>query len=311
MLSTLLLLLSAPAQAGDGPWTLNPGDLSVYGGVNYFRYGRFIGATPDNDGGLGAGITAVGAVGVATAGLADGLELEAVVPYERVRVNNPASGPCTSDNAPPGFCRTTAGVGDLSVTLKGRLINELYTSPVTVSAAAGLRSGEFYADQRNRLTTLGDGQTDLGAGLSVGRTDLMLGGRGWYRVGAWGWYWLRFPNGRDDQDRRVPGDEISYTAEATFSLHPRFGFGPAVQGFHRLWGEELGSSSFQDIDVWSKLKAEQIQVGGKVGIYTEAGPTISIAALRTVYARNNPADTLVLSIGVGFYRPQGGTFLGR
>lgn len=303
MLQLSILLLSAStAQAGDGPWTLAPGDQSAYLGLNTFRYQAFNGESVGN-GTLGQGVTAVGAVGVYTRGLGEGLEVEAVLPVERVRVNTPTDGVCTGGARPADYCRTTRGIGDLSVVLKGRVVDELYLSPVTVAVAAGLRSGELYADERDRLTTLGDGQTDLGGGLSVGRTALV--GPGWYRVGAWGWYWYRFPNAVDS-GRKIPADEISYTAEATLSLHPRFGFGPAVQGFQRLDGVDLDQVTPGDPNAWSELKASQLQVGGKVGIYSPSGPTLAIAVLKTVYARNNPSDTLVLSIGLGWYFPDKG-----
>ena len=37
-------------------------------------------------------------------------------------------------------------------------------------------------------------------------------------------------------------------------------------------------------------------------LYT-GGPTVTFAALRSVYARNNPSDTMVFSAGVGWCRP--------
>jgi hypothetical protein len=300
MLPLLIALLgSSTAQAGDGPWTLAPGDQSAYFGVGTFRYKAFAGESP-GAGTLGEGVTAVGAVGVYSRGLAHGVEVEAVLPLERVRVNTPTDSLCTGADRPRDFCATTSGVGDLSVVLKGRIVDELYLSPVTVAVAAGLRSGELYADDRDRLTTLGDGQTDLGGGVSVGRTDLI--GPGWYRVGAWGWYWYRFPNAVEG-DRKIPADELSYTLEATLSLHPRFGFGPALQGFQRLDGLDLNQVEVGTPNAWSELKASQVQVGGKVGIYSPAGPTLAIAVLRTVYARNNPSDTLVFSVGLGWYFP--------
>lgn len=210
MLLSLLLLIDV-AQAGDGPWTLNSGEDSLFLGVSTFRYADFDDGT-GNIRTLGDGVTATGAVGVFTTGLADGIEAEFVLPYERVRVNDRASDSCMA--RPADFCRPSAGIGDLSATVKFRLLNEAWRSPVTVSTALGARSGELYSNDRSRLTTLGDGQTDVGGGLSVGRSDL-LGSRGWYRIGAWGWYWYRFPHAGDTWSTKVPADEIQYSAEAT------------------------------------------------------------------------------------------------
>jgi hypothetical protein len=304
-MTLLMLLLTGTAHAGDGPWTLNPGEDSLFVGVSTFRYNQFQDSKTGQVTSLGDGVTATGLVGVFTTGLAEGLELEVVLPYERVRVNDRGNDFCNQDNRPADFCKTSAGVGDASAVLKGRVLNELYASPVTLSLAAGARSGELYSDHRDRLTTLGDGNTDLGAGLSVGRTDL-LGDKGhWYRVGAWGWYWYRLAHEGTTWATKVPADEVSYTLEATISPHHRFGFGPAVQGFHRLGGVSFSEMDFASENHWSSLKAAQIQAGGKVGIYTDGGPTFALAVLRTVWAQNNPSDTLVVTAGLGWFWPEG------
>ena len=302
----VLSLVISVAHAGDGPWTLNPGEDSLFIGVNTFRYGEFDngeGATSE----LGDGVTATGAVAVFTTGVADGIEAEFVVPYERVRVNDRQAASCT--NRPADFCRHTAGIGDVSATVKFRLLNEAWRSPVTVSTALGARSGELYSEHRGRLTTLGDGQTDVGAGLSLGRSDV-LGSRGWYRVGAWGWYWYRFPHAGDTWADKVPADEVQYSAEATVSLHPRFGFGPAIHGFHRLGGVDLGDADLGTDNAWSQLQAAQVQVGGKVGLYADRR-SYALAVTRTVWARNNPTDTLVITAGVGWFWAGGMPLLRR
>lgn len=300
----LLTLLTGTARAGDGPWTLNAGEDSLFLGVSTFRYAEFQDSKTGSTTSLGDGVTATGLVAVYTTGLAEGLELELVLPYERVRVNNRLAGFCQQEDRPDDFCTTSSGIGDMSAVLKGRVLNELYASPVTLSLAAGARSGELYSDHRDRLTTLGDGNTDLGAAVSLGRTDL-LGSRGWYRVGAWGWYWYRLPHEGDSWSTKVPADEVSYTFEATVSPHPRFGVGPALQGFHRLGGVAFSEMDMASENHWSSLKAAQIQAGGKLGIYTDGGPTFALAVLKTVWASDNPTDTLVVTAGLGWFWPEG------
>lgn len=299
LLTTFLLLCSSIAHAGDGPWTLAPGDDSLYLGVAWFQYGTF-----DAGGGsaqtLSEGVSAFNAHAVWTTGLADGLELELVLPWETARVNDPTMAICADAG---DFCKTTSGLGDVSAALKLRLVDELYGSPVTIAAAAGARTGEAYADERDRLTTLGDGTTDFGAGLSLGRTDV-LGARGWYRAGVWGWYWRRMPN-THFEEAKVPADDLSFTAEATVSPHPRFGVGPALQGFQRLGGVDLNEARPAS-DPWGALAAAQIQAGGKLGVYSEGGVSLSVGVLRTVYARNNPTDTVVVTAGLGWYWPAAG-----
>jgi len=302
MLPLLFFAAATPALAGDGPWTLDAGASSLYVGSSYFRYSGYL------DGGgqevtIDEGVTATGLVLVNTRGLIEGLELELVLPYERVRVNDPEGSRCVDPARPEDYCKLTSGIGDLSAVLKARLVDELYGPPLTVAAAIGVRSGELYSERRGRLTSLGDGQTDAGVGLSAGRTSSVFGD-GWYRVGAWGWYWYRFPN-QVQGGRKLPADEVSYTLEAMLAPGPRVGFGPALQGFHRLDGVDVSDVNLGSLNGWNALRAAQVQAGGKVGVFPERGPSLSLGIFRAVYAQNNPLDTLVVSAGLGWYQAEG------
>ncbi|RME21557.1 MAG: hypothetical protein D6798_17810, partial [Deltaproteobacteria bacterium] len=135
-----------------------------------------------------------------------------------------------------------------------------------------------------------------------GRTD-GVGRRGWYRAGLTGWYWYRFPNAVD-VDGKKPGDEISGAAELSLSPGRPWAVGPAMYGFIRPRGVDIGEADFSSLDGFSSLRASQLKVGGKLAIFGVRGRTVSITLLRTVYARNNPSDTLALSVGMGwFHRP--------
>lgn len=302
MVLTLALLstLVPRAYAGDGPWTLNPGEVNLYVGGDYFRYGEFRDGDQETVE-LGSPLTAAGLTGVATLGLLQGVEVELVVPYESVRANDPESAFC-QEGPRPSWCEPTGGLGDVSGQIKGRLADELLASPLTWSLAAGFRTGEAYAGRRGRLTTLGDGQTDVGAGTAVGRSS-RLPGRGWYRAGGTFWYWYRFPNAAVPGAKK-PADELSFSVDTALSLGGPWALGPAVYGFHRTSGVDVSDADFTDLDVFSSLQATQIKVGGKVGIFGVRGRTVSLTVLRTVYARNNPSDTLAISLGIGwFVRP--------
>ena len=299
-LALVTALLSPEARAGDGPWTLGERDQNVYIGFDYYRYAAF------NDGkgnvlDLSSGLTASGLTGVYTLGLAPGFEAELKVPVESVRVNRPDEDAACANPPRKDWCTPTVGVGDVAASLKARLVEERYVSPVTISVSLDIRSGEAYAGRRGRLTTLGDGQTDVGGGLSVGRTDLL--GQGWYRVAATSHYFYRFPNGEYD-GTKVPADEITYSLTSTFAPWSRFGLGPVVYGFERLGGVDFADRDPALQDAWASLDAAQLQVGGELGIYARSGgPTLSFAVLRTLAARNNPSDTLVVSMGVGWFAP--------
>ncbi len=296
--------LSPVALAGDGPWTLGEGDQNIYAGVDYFRYASFLDGDGDEQH-LSTGVTATGLTGVYTLGLANNFEVEIKVPLESVRVNRPEEDSSCANPPRKGFCETTTGVGDIALALKGNLVSERYVSPVSVSGSIGLRSGEAYAGKRGRLTTLGDGQTDLGAGLSVGRTDIL--GKGWYRAAMTGWYYYRFANGEVSSNGstvKVPSDDITFSLTSTFAPWSRFGVGPVVYGFQRMGGVSFSEADLSTMDGFASLRASQIQAGGELGVYSRAGgPTVSFAVLRTIYARNNPSDTLVVSMGLGWYVP--------
>ena len=164
----------------------------------------------------------------------------------------------------------------------------------TLAVTASGRSGEAYAATRDRLTTLGDGQTDLGVGLEAGRTDVL--GHGWYRVSAGLRYWYRLPVRSAEVH-----DQVDWQIVGLIAPVGGIAFGPAVHAFTRLGGLSLAQADFGAPDVWASLDARQVQVGAKVCLFAQGdGPTLSLSVLQTVYARNNPADTQVISAGLGW-----------
>ena len=295
LLLAAVLAVPGIAEAGSGPWTLEARENNVYVGADYYRYGRFNGAGSQGTE-LATGITAAGLTGVWTMGLAYGIEAEGLVSFESVRPNQPADCPALGG---PDFCEPTAGLGDIAARLKWRFVDEAYGAPVSMAVSGGVRSGEAYAAKRGRLTTLGDGQSDVGAGLSVGRTDSL--GRGWYRANLDLGYWYRFPNATID-GTKAPADEVGGAFDLMLSPHARFALGPSVAGFSRVGGQpfDVRTADFSNPDVWNSLAASQLKVGVKVGVFSvDNGPTVSITVLQTVLAANNPSDTLAVSVGVG------------
>lgn len=290
----LWLLTLGVALAGDGPWTLGPRESNLYLGYDYYQYSLYTqggGSKAD----IPSPITAMALTPVWTAGVRDGVEVEIKAPFERARAQDPDG--CAKVQPIADWCHSTQGVGDLAAVAKVRLLDELYGRVFTLSALAGVRTGELYADHRQRLTTLGDGQTDVGGGLSIGRTD--VAGRGWYRASMDLWYWYRFPT----LGARLH-DEVDGSAALMVAVLPSFGFGPAINGFWRLGGVDVSGADFSNPDVWGTLAARQIQAGGKLGLFArDRGPTISLTVLRTIYGHDNPTDATVVSVGLGWFRP--------
>ena len=298
------LLWPSIGLAGTGPWTLQAREHNVYLGTDYFRYGRFNGALPNVT--LDTEIVSAGLTGVWTFGMAYGLEGEVVARFEGVRVADPRPALC-NEGVPADWCDPTSGLGDVAARLKWQVVDEAYGFPLSWAFSVGTRTGEAYAPKRGRLTTLGDGSTDVGGGVSLGRTGV-LGRAGWYRFSTDAYYWYRFPSGQRN-GQKVPSDEVTGEIAMLLAPNPRFGFGPAVAGFTRIGGIDLNppEADFGDPDFWNSLAATQLKVGGKLGVYSiDNGPTVSVSALWTVYARNNPRDTFALSVGIGqWFAPRG------
>lgn len=288
-----MLFLLTTALAGDGPWTLNPGDVNLYVGTSHYRYDDYDIAGQSAGSIAGDGTVGSQSVLVATAGLLPGVEAEMRVPWESVRVTDVKAGACGENE---GLCRPSKGLGDVEGYLKVRVLDEFYTAPLSVGVSLGARSGEAYANQRGRLTALGDGQTAVGGQLSVGRTASV--GNGWYAASATGGYWYRLGS----SGGTPLSNEVAGAVDVTWSPKGRVGIGPTAYGFHRLGGQDLDDIDFNNADCFAVLAASQVQVGGRLSVYANT-TTVHISAMKTVWGRNNPTDTLALSAGVGRYLP--------
>jgi hypothetical protein len=297
---SVLLLLAGAALAGSGPWTLQPGHHNVYVGADY---GGFREISNGNGGEitLGTPIRGGQVLGAYTAGIADGLDVEVVVPVERAWATQSTSSFCL-DGRPPRWCATTTGLGDVGLQLRYRLLDEAAYRPVTLSVRLLGRSGAAYARQRSRLTTIGDGQTDVALGLAIGRTDVVDGR--WYRVSASTSYWYRFGVGQVE-GRKAPADEISFGADAIGSPVRWVGVGVALAGFNRLGGVDLTEADIGSDNAWVGLDAAQVRVGPKLAFYTDSGWTFFSSVMFTAATRNSPRDLVSVSVGIGRYiRPR-------
>ena len=292
----LLTGLSVPhaGWGSEGPWTLQPGAHKLDVGALSYRYTRYdagVAATA-----LDTDIIGMELVGVWTYGLFDGFELQARAPYESVRVGDPRSPVCRE--APrQGWCAPTAGLGDIALQVKTRLIDEVHAAPISVSGIWGMRTGEAYSATRGRLTTLGPGQTDFGGALTIGRTDVL--GAGWYRASGSLGYWYRVPHVTAPE--KVPADELQYDLHAALAPVPLLSLGPAMCGFTRLGGVDVAAADLSHVNGLASLNAAQLQAGGKLGLHAPGSRgTVTLAVLRTVAARNSPDDTVMIGLGLGW-----------
>ncbi|MCB9745694.1 MAG: hypothetical protein H6740_24180 [Alphaproteobacteria bacterium] len=309
MLAPLLatLTLTSPALAGTGPWTVGQGDQNVYVGTYAQRFDEVAGPSGSLSGDnspVGEGVSTFGLQGLFTYGLLPRVELSAEVPWARVRANSPTAGLCATLG--PAGCRTTEGLGVITLKGKGALLSELSGDPLSLSVGAVLRHGTFTADTRGRLTNLGEGTTDLGGFASVGR-GFALGEGYWTAAADLGGY-ARLPNTRSYPDPdggtlSVPGPELYADLEALFTPRFRVTLGPAVSALWRPLGIDLGDLDAGNIDSFSALRVLSVVGGGKLILRNDQDVTATLAVLHTIYAQNNPSDNLVVSAGVSIHNP--------
>lgn len=293
------LLLGTPtAQAGSGPWTLPAGAQNLYVGMAQSRFSTLQTAGRVRDLGAVRGTT-LHAIG--TLGLREGLEAELALPWTRVVHTDTDRPLCSGAAGPRDLCAPSAGAGPFQAVLKGRILDEGALRPVTLSLSAVLRNGTPTADVRDRLTAIGDGQTDFGAFASVGRTG-HLAAEGWYTAAATLGVWHRTPL-RDAEGGldKVPANQIDYAVSALAAPTRGFGVGPILAGFHRLGGIDLADLDPRDPNGFASLKAAQVKVGAELLVSGADNVSLSLSALQAVWADNNPRDTRVLSVGVGWY----------
>ncbi len=171
--------------------------------------------------------------------------------------------------------------------------------PVELAARAELRTGYLHRESRGRITNLGEGTTDIGATLSAGKMGLF--GDFFYTFALDVGYWYRFPL-ETGADGKVPGDEVLVSSFLQFTPAERFGIAVFTDSFWRLTGGDIGDVDVDDSDnVWAAIRAAQTKVGGQLVLYPSTPwPQLTLSVSRAVWARNNPVDTTMFEVGVGF-----------
>ena len=288
-------MLGLAAFAGTDPWTLQPGHHDLRVGVEYGGY-RTLAERNGETLSVGTPVRAVEVFGIYRVGLIEDLDVELVLPYETVWVQRSAYPICRGDR-PEGWCDLSHGVGDISATVRYRLLDETQYRPVSFTALLMAQTGAAYAGQRGRLSRLGDGQTDLGIGFVLGRTGASETGR-WYRVFADVGYFYRFGVGQID-GKKAPADELRFGADLQAAPARWFGVGAQIRGFNRLGGIDLFETELGTDNAWVALDALHVQAGPKISLYTDNGWAMYTSFLFTAVAINSPKDLASISFGIG------------
>jgi hypothetical protein len=304
------LLSTFDAQAGSGPWSLSPGDHSLYLGVEAQRFDSLAlssGSGADDVVQVSDGMQTFGAKAIASLGLLPRLEGELLLPWQTVRNNRPSDYPC--DALGMNACQATAGVGIIRARLKGQWLDQLVGAPLSAAVGAELRLGQLTASTRQRLTNRGEGTMDIGGFASIGRTGGL--GKGYWSAYLEGGGRHRSRN-RSFDAVEAPGAEFWAETELFLAPSRALAIGPTASWISRPEGVDIeemlaDTSIVLDRDRLSALSFMSAQAGAKALIRTGNTVTTSFGVSRTFYAVNNPTDVWSVDLGLsarGFLNPR-------
>lgn len=290
----LLAALSHHAQA-ISPSPLQMGAYTVYLGASHSKWSQYRANGDPSD--LPAPVIDKGLTAYYAVGLSDRMDIGLNIPIQQTSMG---------EGAPSGeMFETTTGLAAASASSRVLIAREGGTLPFTLSGIGSFRVGSYHAETRDRLTNIGEGSIDFGAGLLMGRVLLAGSGTLWIELG--GQYWYRIPASFGSGEDKYPGDDISYSSEIGYSFHPKVGVAAVIDGYQRLSGVDYpalaNDSSIPPEEQWTALKGAQTKVGGKLNVYATDRITVSSSFLAAVSAVNNPVDEKVIGLGVSYYRP--------
>lgn len=299
----VLCWLSTPdALAGPEPWVLGRDDRSVYVGVDATRWSRFAG--PEGSFGaeplpFGTAVTRTAVVASVSYGLLAGVavDVDAGVAYSAVaREDAPI---CT--DLGPGGCDDVLGVTPVVGRVAWRVLDEFTGRPLTVTLGPTVRFGDPTRPYRDRITQIGEGQTDLGGYVSIGRTA-GLGGSASLAAFVQAEYRHRLGLATV-AGHKAPGDELAGIAEVLVSPNRGAALGARVDALERPWGAGFGEVDDAGVDRFTALRVTAVKAGPKLVLRSLDHVSLALTALFTVYAIDNPTDGWTLSVGVGGFRP--------
>ena len=265
----ILFWTLATAMAG----TLPQGGQYIYSGASFGTWSAFDGGGSEMSLPQGAQVSQILSQTQYSYGLKEGVEISVFLPVSSVSVSK-ISVP------------TTTGIGQVGMASRFDLWG---TDKLGVMGRMGLTTGALHAENRDKLTNIGDGSTQLHLGLeSSGLWDVS---RGYVHVRARGGYIAKIPS-TFDFNPKYPADDVTYG----FSIgggYQGYALNLFVDGFYRLDGvDHPASQSSVDVparEAFTALKASQMKVGLNDSI-SFGDWTVSGYIATSVLAKNNPMD---------------------
>ena len=277
-----LLWATAIATAG----TLPVGTHHIFSGVSYGTWSSFESKGSEKSLPQSAKVNQILSHTQYTYGLKDGMDVSIFVPVSNVS----ASG--VSGN----MFEPTSGIGQMGLSSNVALWNN---DVINLTSRVGVSTGALHADNRGRVTNIGDGSTQLHLGLaSSGLWDVSSG---FVRVNARGGYIAKVPS-TFDFNPKYPADDVTYG----FSIgggYQGYALNLFVDGFYRLDGvDHPASESSEDVpalEAFTALKASQMKIGINDSISFRSW-TVSGYIATSVLAKNNPNNERIGGIGIGY-----------
>ena len=296
-------LTSSAAHAGSGPWVIGPGQGSLYLGLESQRITR-LAITVDGERDVidvGQGISSFGLKAIGTLGITSRIEVEAQLPWSSNQANRPDDAICTALGL--NACDKTQTVGVIDARGKVLALDEYFGAPLSLAIGGEVRYGAFTADTRARITNAGEGTTDVGPFLSVGRVTSPGGGSVLSVYGTVGWRY-RFPTTRAYPDPSSDGvsaplPETWADVELLSGPNARFVIGPTASMLYRP-GLDWGELDLGDPDRLAALGVTTARMGGTAVVNNGSDLSLSVNVLGTLYARNNPTDVLSVNVGLAY-----------
>ncbi len=297
----LMALALGLAHAGSGPWVPGTSVGNLYIGLDgeHFNNVRSNGDAGAERVPVGDGIGALGVQGILSYGLSPRVEMEARLPVRSAHVNRQDHPTCDVIGA--NGCRTTHTIGVIEARLKGLVIDELSGKPISLAIGADVRFGGLTSPTRDRITNAGEGTTDFGPRLALGRSGAM--GSSYYAMSLDTSWYYRIPNTTSfpnfTGDRAVPGSE--FTGGLEMLVTPGGGvvtLGPYANGIYRPSGVDFQDLVVDDPDRFAALRIANVTAGAKLLIRDKKNHVFVTSVGRTVYAMNNPSDRIIVSFGV-------------
>ena len=262
--------------------TLSKGTHSVYSGVSYGTWSSFESKGDEKSLPQNAMVTQILSRTQYTYGIHDRFDLSIVLPVYSVSVSE------LSGN----MFETTTGLGQTGI---GSNIGLFEQNSLQITGAVGVYTGAFHAENRGRLTNIGDGSTQLRAGVSA--SQLWEVNSGYVNINAKGGYIFKIPSTLDF-DPKYPADDVTYGLSVGGG-YKGYTASVFIDGFQRLNGVDYPATSVDALDAFTALKASQLKVGLSDSI-TVSDWTVSGYVASSVMARNNPTDELIGGIGIGY-----------